>query len=134
MELILSAAGILVILILPGFFVSAGGDIWKAATITAAAVGVLHGIIFWVIRRRQRAIREIAINEIKVMLRDQINNRLTTVTLQVEAQVRKHPNPETLEIKENLASITQNLRGIAEILKMVSEESLSRWKQRYSKQ
>ena len=55
-ELWLSGAALLIVVIVPSLIVPPGDDIWKATAITAISVGTLHGIIFWVVRRqRQRA-------------------------------------------------------------------------------
>jgi len=51
-ELILSGVGLIVILIVPWLTSQAISDTWRVAAITAILVGLLHGRIFWVIRRR----------------------------------------------------------------------------------
>jgi hypothetical protein len=78
-ELLLSGIGLLVIWLVPSLVVRGQYDIWKATAVTAIAVGLIHGFIFWLIRRRQRIVRQEAIREIRLMLSDMINNELTII-------------------------------------------------------
>ena len=73
-ELWLSGVALLIILIVPAMFYSGQHDVWKITAITAIGVGTLHGIIFWLVRRRQRLVRNEAIGEIRAMLTDTVNN------------------------------------------------------------
>ena len=84
LELILTAAGVLVVLI----FFSIFRDIaaWKAAAISALAVGVLHGVIFFAVRSAQRRARTIAIRNIRARLDDLVRNKLQVVLFATEIQ------------------------------------------------
>ena len=84
LELILTAAGVLVVLI----FFSIFRDIaaWKAAAISALAVGVLHGVIFFAVRSAQRRARNIAIRNIRARLDDLVRNKLQVVLFATEIQ------------------------------------------------
>lgn len=84
LELILTAAGVLVVLI----FFSIFRDIaaWKAAAISALAVGVLHGVIFFAVRSAQRRARTIAIRTIRARLDDLVRNKLQVVLFATEIQ------------------------------------------------
>jgi uncharacterized membrane protein (Fun14 family) len=67
-ELILTAVGIGVIL-LSGFVASRSAFSLETATaVSATLVGVVHGILFWLLRRRQRQVRREAIGQIREML------------------------------------------------------------------
>jgi uncharacterized membrane protein (Fun14 family) len=67
-ELILTAVGIGVIL-LSGFVASRSAFSLETATaVSATLVGVIHGILFWLLRRRQRQVRREAIGQIREML------------------------------------------------------------------
>jgi cbb3-type cytochrome oxidase subunit 3 len=121
-ELILSAAGLAVILFVPLAFFSNPNIVWEAAAITAAVVGVLHGVIFWLVRRRQRQVRDEAVREIKLMLQDVINNQLMVITA----------NASALEEKQ-IYRVTKSVSTISELVESLSEESISDWKQKYAK-
>jgi hypothetical protein len=84
LELILTAAGVLVVLV----FFSIFRDIvaWKAAALSALAVGVLHGIIFFAVRSAQRRARTIAIRNIRAKLDDLVRNKLQVVLFATEIQ------------------------------------------------
>lgn len=125
-ELWLSGAGLLVILLVPSL--AAGGaphstTYWAVMAVTALIVGVLHGMIFWLIRRRQRRLRAEAIAELRVMLRDRINNELTTLLSHLD-----DANAGDLHLVERIRGSTQS---IADLLSALSEESLTDWRTRY---
>jgi hypothetical protein len=65
-ELVLTAVGIGVIL-LSGFVASRSAFSLETATAVSATL-VIHGILFWLLRRRQRQVRREAIGQIREML------------------------------------------------------------------
>jgi hypothetical protein len=77
LELILTAAGVLVVFVIFAIFRDAGP--WKPAAICAVAVGVIHGILFYLVRSKQRKARNSEVFSIRDMLDDVLKNRLTTV-------------------------------------------------------
>lgn len=121
-ELILSAAGIVVIIVVPNILVSFVGDVWRIATVTATVVGVLHGIIFWLIRRRQRQLRAEAVKEIKAMLNEVVKDQLSIIM--VNAQLAR---PE----EKRMQQIQQSVDRIVDSVDHLSQESLMRWQQVY---
>jgi predicted membrane channel-forming protein YqfA (hemolysin III family) len=68
LELILTAAGVLVVFVIFALFRDAGP--WKPAAICAVAVGVIHGIIFYIVRSKQRKARNSEVFSIRDMLDD----------------------------------------------------------------
>ncbi|MFT4111544.1 hypothetical protein [Silvibacterium sp.] len=81
LELVLSGAGILVILVVPILFFHQQSSRWEAAAITAAAVGIIHGVIFFIVRHRQRLVRQTTIQEMRVVVEDIVRNQMTVVSL-----------------------------------------------------
>lgn len=86
LELVLSGVGILVIFAVPMLFFPRPGfhgpDLrWEAAAVTAAAVGLLHGLIFYLVRRRQRLVRQETIREMQLVVDDIVRNQLTVIGL-----------------------------------------------------
>ncbi|MFY9936184.1 MAG: hypothetical protein WAK33_04915 [Silvibacterium sp.] len=81
LELVLSSVGIVVIFAVPMLFFRRPDLRWEAAAITAAAVGVIHGIIFYAVRRRQRLIRRDTIREMQLVVDDIVRNQLTVIGL-----------------------------------------------------
>jgi uncharacterized protein HemX len=116
-ELILSFAGLLVILFVPWLFFPNPDVLWSAAAITAIVVGILHGVIFWFIRRRQRHVREQAIEEIKLMMQDIVNNQLFVISA----------NAAKLDA-ERVHRVQDSISKVSELVNTLSEESLSDWK------
>jgi hypothetical protein len=78
-ELWLSEAGLTVILSVPYVIAPARGSFWRVAAITASGVGLLHGLIFWVIRRRQRIVRQRFTDGIREMPSDVVKNKLAVI-------------------------------------------------------
>jgi hypothetical protein len=123
-ELILSAAGLLVIFLVPTVIAPQPADYWKVVALTAIFVGALHGIIFWMIRQRQRAVREEAIKEIRLMLQDRINNALATIMVQTSMSGVTKQEEQLEAIRQSVATISQQLADL-------TDESLEKWKDRY---
>ena len=57
LELILTAVGVVVVAVVFALFRNVAA--WKAAAISAVGVGVLHGIIFFIVRSAQRRLGEL---------------------------------------------------------------------------
>ncbi len=77
LELILTAVGVLVIFLI--FAIFRDTTPWKAAAICAVVVGVVHGVIFYLVRARQRKTRSEEVFSIRGMLDDMVNDRLNVV-------------------------------------------------------
>jgi len=82
LELILTGAGVLVVAIFFTLFRNIGP--WKAAALSALAVGILHGIIFFAVRSVQRQARKKAITAIRHTLDDLVRNKLQVVLFATE--------------------------------------------------
>jgi len=81
LELVLSGVGIVVIFAVPIFFFHRPNLRWEAAAVTAAAVGLIHGLIFYLVRRRQRLVRQQTIREMQLVVDDIVRNQLTVIGL-----------------------------------------------------
>lgn len=121
LELILTAIGLIICALLIGFIESDSESKWHTIAVVAIVVGVLHGIIFFAVRHRQRKVRHEAIFEVGEMLRDRVTNHLTVVTALSHSQEDAHRH-----------EVDQALREITTLVNSLSEDSLSSWKQRYA--
>ncbi|MBL0937863.1 MAG: hypothetical protein IBJ03_03150 [Gemmatimonadaceae bacterium] len=124
-ELWLSGAGVAVILLVPRLGLSEQHSYWSVMAVTALIVGVLHGVIFWLVRRRQRRVRDEALREIKSMLMDRVNNKLNVISMHVEMQ-------DVAASRETMDGVQSAVRDVTNLLDSLSEESLTSWKQRYA--
>jgi uncharacterized YccA/Bax inhibitor family protein len=84
LELLLTAAGVLVVIVVFAVFRHIAP--WKAAAMCAVAVGVLHGFIFFSVRSAQRKARNRALQEIRGTLDDLVRNKLQVVLFAAEVQ------------------------------------------------
>lgn len=126
-ELVLTGAGLLVIALVNILaHENSAGSSWRWSAGAAVVVGVLHGFIFWLIRRRQRSVRRAALAEARVMLRDVVNNQLCVIQFMADLSV-KNDGPAA----NAHARITECIGQIDGVLDQISEESLARWKARY---
>lgn len=124
-ELWLSGAGIAVILLAPQVAHASGDAAWRIGAIVATAVGVLHGLIFWVVRRRQRRIRAQVIAELRGMLRDRVNNNLTVLAVGLS-------DVKTVQgTGASLQDLHDAVDRISELVGTLSDESIQSWKARY---
>lgn len=127
LELIFTTAGLLVIFGVTGLFRPTGVSTWAVAAITATLVGVIHGVLFWIIRERQRNVRRETIKQTEVMLRDVVMNQLSIIRLGVELQ---HTMPAT-DAQQAVRKLSQAIDAIYYSIDGLSEESLKRWQARY---
>ncbi|HEY0969052.1 MAG TPA: hypothetical protein VGD88_16795 [Opitutaceae bacterium] len=127
LELILTAAG-LVVIFGATLLTPATANRWEVAAVTAIAVGVLHGVIFWLVRRRQRQVRQQALEEVAVMLRDIVNNQLTII--QAGVHVAQTASPEADRAVTHIGNAVQEISGV---LRNLSEESIRRWRSKYGR-
>lgn len=124
-ELWLSAAGLAVIFGVSLVAGPSGLAFWRLIAIIAVGVGVLHGFIFWAVRRRQRQVRRQSILEIQQMLSDVLKNKLAAINMYL-------PENESQEmVEQELAGIRSSIREIASEVESLSAESLEGWKQHY---
>jgi hypothetical protein len=127
LELVLTAAGLLVIFGVHFICEKTSGGSWMIAAATAIAVGVIHGLIFWLVRRRQRHMRSLALAEAKRMLKDIVNNQLCVIQFSADLQHR-----DAAFVKDAHARITASVAHINAALNEISVESLDLWKKKYS--
>ena len=126
MELWLSGLGLIVIWAVPAMLRPVATDIWQTTAVTAILVGVVHGFIFWCVRRRQRVARNEAIQEITRMLQDRINNDLSVILMNISSSAGKPAADLQL-----LRSTQERVLRIAQLVRALSEESLQAWKAKY---
>ncbi len=84
LELILTAVGVLLVILVFAIFRNVAP--WKAAAISALAVGVLHGTIFFIVRSAQRKVRRAAVTAIRHTFDDLVRNKLQVVLFATEIQ------------------------------------------------
>lgn len=129
-ELILTAVGIGVIL-LSGFVASRSAFSLETATaVSATLVGVIHGILFWLLRRRQRQVRREAIGQIREMLEDLGKNRLQTIKMSLYMVQARQPEQEE-RTRKSFDRVYQILAEMSTLIDHISEESLADWRHRY---
>lgn len=129
-ELILTAVGIGVIL-LSGFVASRSAFSLETATaVSATLVGVIHGILFWLLRRRQRWVRQEAIRQIREMLEDLGKNRLQTIKMSLYMVQARQPEQEE-RTRKSFDRVYQILAEMSTLIDHISEESLADWRRRY---
>lgn len=125
-ELWLSGAGLLVVWGAAALLGPRGIGVWEIAAVTALGVSVLHGIIFWVVRRRQRLIRSKSIHDMREMLTDQVKNQLAVMRMWMpEDGDRAAFEAQFDGISESIAEIDAMMDGL-------SEEKLRAWKSTYA--
>ena len=123
LELVLTCGGLLVILAV-ALLLDAGSPVyWPVIASTTAGAGVFHGVIFWLIRRRQRDVRRKTLAEAQQMLKDVINNQLAVIQMS-----RETTSPDDIHATTRTNERVLNAIGrIADALNDISEESLKRW-------
>ncbi len=119
-ELILTAVGLAIIVLLMAMLPETQQNKWFVVAWVALIIGSFHGVIFFVVRNRQRRVRLEALREASVMLRDLINNQLTVVRVYAASN------------DDNLRKLSDEaIMNVSRIINSLSEESLTSWKDRY---
>lgn len=126
LELFLTAAGLLVIFGVTALVHPSGTSPWTVAAVTAIAVGVIHGVLFWLVRQRQRQVRQAALAEAQRMLRDVVINQLAVIRLGLDLHGTSLNTNRTA-----IARLDEAVAAINLALHDVSEESLARWRAKY---
>lgn len=84
LELILTVAGVLVVIAVFATFRNVAP--WKAAALAALSVGIIHGIVFFIVRSAQRRARRAAVTAIRHTFDDLVRNKLQVVLFATEIQ------------------------------------------------
>lgn len=130
LELYLTGVGLALTLAIPMFFGPA--HFWKAFGMIAVLLSVVHGLLFWAVRRRQRNVRAELLREVRGMLKDRINNQLQVLfDKAVSLRMDTHSNggdPTAAQI----ADVFEATRAVARTVDQISIEGLTLWKDRYS--
>ena len=125
-ELWRSAAGLGIIFGVGYASGPSGPVFWRLIAVIAVGIGVVHGFIFWAVRRRQRQVRRQSIREIQQMLSDVLKNKLAAINMYL-------PEEENQEmVKQELDGIRASIEDIASEVESISEESIEGWKEHYS--
>ena len=125
-ELWLSGAGLLVIFGVSLIAGPSGLAFWRLIALIAVGVGLLHGLIFWAVRRRQRQIRRQSIREIQQMLSDVLKNKLAAINMYLPEEENQ------VLVQQEVDAIRTSIEDIADEVDSISGESIEGWKERYS--
>jgi hypothetical protein len=130
LELYLTGVGLVLTLTIPMLLGSA--HFWPAFGVVALAISVVHGFLFWTVRRRQRRVRAELLTEVRVMLKDRINNQLQVLfDKAISLRLDTHSNggdPTAAQI----ADVFEATRAVARTVDQLSLEGLTSWKDRYA--
>lgn len=119
LELWLSAAGVAVILFLPTLLGVSRENYWHVTALVAIFVGVLHGLIFWSVHRRQRYVRDRTVAQVRAMLRDDIHKQVAALlTMDARATDRQ---------RAQLDGVFDSLVLLDHMLESLSAERLRVW-------
>ena len=125
-EIYLTLAGLAVIFAVPMLFAR---EQWMTAVgVTAVLVGVVHGLLFWLIRRRQRLVRAALVSDLQMMLKDRINNKLQVVLVSAVSR----DSVFNSEDQARLQQVSDAVQDVTQLLDRLSLESLSAWQKHYS--
>lgn len=121
-ELILTGVGLLILTLMMLLFPESTESKWTIISVVALVISTLHGIIFFIVRSRQRRIRQTVIKEVSHMLQDRVNNKLTVVAMNVSGETVK-----------DVEEVQTAIREVSTYVNSLSEESLKRWQTHYAK-
>jgi hypothetical protein len=126
LEILFTLAGLAVIFLAVLLFAPSGASPWQVAAIAATLVGVIHGVLFWLVRRRQREVRRAVIADAQAMLRDVIDNQLAVILAM--SDLREAHAQERARAADY---ISRSVSAISDALGHLSDESLHSWIAKY---
>jgi hypothetical protein len=122
LELYLTVAGLVVTLAAATIASQLATEIYPVIATVAVAVGVVHGCLFFLVRRRQRLVRAETLERVQLMLKDIVNNQLQVLQL-ADAANRRRPGA----VHEG--TISESIARISRAVGSISDESLMRWEE-----
>ena len=126
LELYLTVAGLLVVWGAAVMLGTTGLDTWLVAAVTALVVSVLHGAIFWTVRRRQRLLRSKMVHDIREMLTDEVLNQLSVMKMMIP------DGDERAAFEFHFTEINNSIDTVAKMVDGLSEERLRMWQGTYA--
>lgn len=130
LELWLTAAGLVVVAIAAAWSAAVHVEPWRTAAIAATTVGVIHGVLFWIVRNRQRKVRAETIAEVQFMLSDIVNNQLGIIVAASDVSASSATSGQTAQHAER---IHESVQRISDGVRHLSEESLRVWSAKYAR-
>ncbi|HEU4881567.1 MAG TPA: hypothetical protein VFT45_04960 [Longimicrobium sp.] len=119
LEIWLSAVGVAVILFLPSLVGVSRENYWYVTALVAITVGVVHGLIFWSVHRRQRYVRDRTVAQVRAMLRDDIHKQVAALlTMDAQATDRQ---------RMQLDGVFDSMILLDHMLESLSTERLRVW-------
>lgn len=104
--------------------VESGAGPWTIVGCTFLGMALVQLAIQWADRRRQRALRALAVAEIREMLRDRVLNCL--------AAMEMWATEDSLTFEQRTAEVRASIEEVAEMINGLSEEQLNTWKMTYA--
>jgi len=104
----------------------AGISPWAVGLFCVILMGGITGWIYHRLQTRGKRVRDEAISEIQLMLKDQINSQLTVI--ESMSNLREIQQEEAHQARDY---ITKSVNTISASLHELSEDSLLRWQRRY---
>lgn len=135
LELVLTLAGLVVIAGVPALLRPTPEGYWRVVAVTAVGVGVLHGLVFWTVRRRQRQVRAAALAAARLVLKDVVNNKLQLMLLhaqELHAHAVAGPAARPAVDPSILVGARDAAAQVSALLNTLSEDSLRSWQARYA--
>jgi hypothetical protein len=126
LEIVFTLAGLAVIFLAVLLITPRNASRWEVAAVAATLVGVIHGLLFWLVRRRQQEVRRVVIADVQDMLKDIIDNQLTVILAM--SNLREAHAEETVRAGQY---ISRSVAAISEALRHLSEDSLRSWLAKY---
>ena len=101
-------------------------QLWRSTLISSLLVVLLYFVFLAQMKKRERSIREQAIQDIRRMLRDVVNNKLSVIMINASL---------TQTISEDDArkvqSVLETVQKILDDLENLSIDSVDRWRKKY---
>ncbi|MEX1277085.1 MAG: hypothetical protein WEE20_14195 [Bacteroidota bacterium] len=104
-------------------------QLWQPTLISSILVVLIYFLFISQVKKWERAIREQAVQEIRRMLRDVVNNKLSVIMINASlAQAISDDDARKLQ------SVMDTVQKISDDLENLSTDSLDLWRKKYDNQ
>lgn len=104
-------------------------QLWQTTLLSSLLVVLIYFVFISQVKKWERAIREQAVQEIRRMLRDVVNNKLSVIM--INASLAQAISDEDAR---KLRSVMDTVQKISDDLENLSTDSLDLWRKKYGNQ
>lgn len=128
LELVFGLSGLLLVAFVPTALDYKGTEFWMATATTALLIGIFYGVILWIVRRRQRQLRQELLLEAMDKLAAIRDQKLSEIMIRCEMVEPATPasRAHLVRIRLQAEQLWEEVNGMSGTLGVIYQEPQSR--------